>query len=366
MIKVAVFENLSSGGARNLMISNLKYLNKQKNVQLSIFKSSSKINNFIEYLDYIYWKGFKEAKKTAEIINKKNDILLLYHSWITKTPYILKYINIPTIYICHEGLREFYDPALTRKKTIKSLISDYIRYPLFYIDKHIVQNQQKLILVANSHFSKRILENLYNTKTIVIYPGIRFNKYKKTVKKKNIIISVGAIQKYKGFDFLVDVFSYIPLKKRPELIIVGNGGDRNYIQNIKRKALELNVSLKIYKNISDSELVRLYRQATSFIYSPINEPFGLVVLEAMSLGLPIIADKHGGGYVEVLRNTENILIEQRDPKIWAKKIVEFLELNKTIKDKISIQNTTIAKKYSENNMNKQLFKLINKLYSMYY
>lgn len=64
------------------------------------------------------------------------------------------------------------------------------------------------------------------------------------------------------------------------------------------------------------DLVRLYNQARAFIYAPILEPFGLVVLEAMACGTPVVAVKEGGVRESVIDGVTGWLIP-RDPHIFA-------------------------------------------------
>ena len=76
--------------------------------------------------------------------------------------------------------------------------------------------------------------------------------------------------------------------------------------------------------IDDDELVLLHNKAKLLVYAPYLEPFGLVPLEAMSCGTPIVAVKEGGVRESIIDNKTGILTE-RDEDDFANAIVRLLE-----------------------------------------
>ncbi len=136
-IRIAIYANLPSGGAYNLFKKNVKFLNDQELFSvIKIFNLEPKpieVKNLLHYLISILSIKFN-SRKLAKTINNSFDVALIYHSWITKSPIILRYLNIPTIYVCHEPPREFYDQSLKKIKTAKEKLVDCIRYPVKLID----------------------------------------------------------------------------------------------------------------------------------------------------------------------------------------------------------------------------------------
>lgn len=358
-LKIAVYENLPTGGAKSLYEENLKFLkNKYKIIQLKEIKISK--YNLIKHMYYVLFKLPPIHKKLALQANKC-DVMITYHSWITKSPHILRYTKIPKIYICHEPPREYYDEEQMKLQSFKERLINILRFPIKLIDRNNVISSS-IKIATNSKFSKRIIASTYRKNSTVIYPGINIKEFStiRVRKKRNQVISVGAINKLKRYDFLINVVGLIDRVERPELIIIGNGSNKDYLQSIKFLAKSREVILKVKININKADLIKEYQKSLCFLYAPVSEPFGIVVLEAMASGLPVVSYKCGGGYTEILNNKNGVLIDNLDEKYWADKIYKLLTDSNRM-DCVSKGNLKYAKNYSREKMNMQLLKLIKSL-----
>lgn len=99
------------------------------------------------------------------------------------------------------------------------------------------------------------------------------------------VLFVGKIRQYKGVEYLIKAIKNLEVK----LKIVGNGEE---LQNLKALVKELNIGNKVIfaSNADDNELAQFYKNADLFVLPSINEAeaFGVVQLEAMANGLPVI------------------------------------------------------------------------------
>lgn len=113
--------------------------------------------------------------------------------------------------------------------------------------------------------------------------GLTLRKYK--LKQKRYILAVGRLVPEKGFDRLVQCYKAIP-EPDYKLVIVGNGErDSDY----KRELIVQGDSNIIFTGfLCGKELAELYTNAGLFVSTSFNEGFPLVVLEAMSYGLPML------------------------------------------------------------------------------
>lgn len=93
------------------------------------------------------------------------------------------------------------------------------------------------------------------------------------------------------------------VRSEPHLIIVGDGEDRSVVEKIISKNTFSNVTLAGFKN--QSELVGYYSAADVFVLPSENEPWGLVVNEAMVSGTAIIASNEVGSVFDLVQDSEN-------------------------------------------------------------
>jgi glycosyltransferase involved in cell wall biosynthesis len=108
---------------------------------------------------------------------------------------------------------------------------------------------------------------------------------------EKFILSVGTISKSKGHDLLIEA---IPLIKN-EIEVVFAGPDGGELTEMKDLAKKLNIkNIKFLGAVSKDELINLYHECSVFVLASRYEPFGLVALEALLAGVPVVATKFGG------------------------------------------------------------------------
>ncbi|MEK7375842.1 MAG: glycosyltransferase, partial [Candidatus Margulisiibacteriota bacterium] len=134
-----------------------------------------------------------------------------------------------------------------------------------------------------------------------------------------VIISVGRIEKEKNFPLLLEAFSIVRKHRDVKLLIVGEGSQRNMLIE---KAKELNISNDVDMPGFSSNPYPLMRRSSVFVLSSNHESFGIVLVEAMALGLSIVATDCPGGIREVLENGKYGIIS---PKADAKAMADAIE-----------------------------------------
>jgi len=105
-------------------------------------------------------------------------------------------------------------------------------------------------------------------------------------EREPMILFVGAIQKRKNVERLVEAFERTPAEWK--LVLAGSmgfGADR-VLQAIERSPRRMDIEITGY--VADDELERLYRRASIFAFPSLDEGFGIPVLEAMARGLPVL------------------------------------------------------------------------------
>jgi len=190
---------------------------------------------------------------------------------------------------------------------------------------------EKIIAVSND--TKGVLTEKYQVdarKVKVIPNGVdvgRFHPTRDVVKRKNSLLFVGRLDRRKGIDYLVEAILYVK-KEIPDavLFIVGEGKLKHkLVEFIKSNNLTSNIIF--LGSISDDELVEWYSKVQALVVPSLFEGFGIVCIEAMACGLPVIGTKVPG-IVDIIRDRDNgLLVPPQDSKGLAEAIVQMLNDN---------------------------------------
>jgi glycosyltransferase involved in cell wall biosynthesis len=218
-------------------------------------------------------------------------------------------------------------------------------------------NSVRFVIVP-SEFSKNEIINEYKVpkeKIIKIPNFISFENlktrtdFKKKYKLGKYILAVGRFSKEKGFEYLLKSFK-LALEKRKDIKLVVIGGKRDYIRIVEKLAKNLGIldNILILSNVSDEEVYSAFKYAELVVIPSIYEPFGIVALEAMYFGKPIVAFKVGGLKEIVKDKVNGILVGERNIEELANAIIKILSDAK-MREKISRNNKKFVKLFDRRN-----------------
>lgn len=167
----------------------------------------------------------------------------------------------------------------------------------------------------------------------------------------NQITVMGRLSKEKAYDDMLRVFKKV-LDQNPEAIlnVVGDGDERSSL-SILADQLEISDSVIFHGNTVGDKKDEIMKNTSVFVTTSHYESFGLVLLEAMSYGIPCVSFDSAKGSLDIIDDgKDGFIIKDRNLDDMASKIVELM--NKTTK---TVQNNAIkkAKQYSYNNVRKQ-------------
>jgi len=163
-----------------------------------------------------------------------------------------------------------------------------------------------------SDFIKDRIKKYYSRGSVVIYPPVNISKFHISNKISNYFFMAGRLVSYKRFDLAVKVFNKngLPLK------IVGIGSEFKRLKKIANKNIEF-LGL-----VSDEKLADLYSNARACIF-PQEEDFGIVPLESMASGRPVIAYRAGGAVETIIENKTGIFFDKQTPESLQTAIEKF-------------------------------------------
>lgn len=302
-MKIAIFHEVDFGGARRTADEFSKRLKKYFNVDFYSTQFDPKQWMGNDWRTRIYkdtlelLKLYRLHKKIAKEIDSKNyDYVFVHPSRFTQAPFLLRFLKTKTIYFCQEPLRIVYDKYLSNISYIKfpKNIYEYLNRRIRkWIDKKNFENAS--IILANSNYSKKFIEKSYGGKAEVCYLGVD-----------------------------TDIFKPLNLNKTIDVLFIGNKNNGyNLLENL---LLRFGNKLKIHtifrnsgeSHIADSELTIIYNKSKVLVALNHNEPFGLIPLEAMACGIPVIAVGEGGYNESMINNKTGFLISRDSQELYKK------------------------------------------------
>jgi glycosyltransferase involved in cell wall biosynthesis len=230
--------------------------------------------------------------------------------------------------------------------------------------KKFFDKDKSVMYLANSQFSKESLESKNDVKIQgVITPGVSLDFFNEKVPKvqeippKNSLLFVGNLLEHKGIFELLDIFSQVSRKNEDaRLFIIGTGEMK---PQMMKKVRELNMSenVKFVGEVSFEDMPSYYRSATMLVHPSHEETFGMVVLEAMACGLPVIATNLPS--LKEVTGGSAILLPLDNKEEWVNKIEYLLNDPKT-RQEMSVKEIEKAREHLWEHKAQQLEKYLLK------
>lgn len=281
--------------------------------------------------------------KTLLYLNAKSFEIINTHFAIPSGPtgYVLsKLFRLPNVLSIHGG--DIFDPSKPLSPHNTPILKETVQTMINKADR----------VVAQSSDTKRNARAYYNiNRQIDIIPlGIKKPSYERKCRTDfdldpaNIIFcTIGRLIKRKNIDDSLTILSQLKNRYRFNFFIVGEGPERYHIENLIDH-LGLKQKVRLLGNISDEEKFQILNISDFYISTALHEGFGLVFLEAMECGLPIICyDK--GGQNDFLANEKTGYIVKLGDKDKFAECIEILIDNLDLKQNMSAYNRSAVKKY---------------------
>jgi len=225
----------------------------------------------------------------------------------------------------------------------------------------------KIIVFSNDYFESFFGHRLFNNKTIEIPPYINSSpklNYKKINRSKLIIGYLGRLSEEKGLEVLIKSSFLLENKNFKHFIKIAgdlkDGRFNNYINKIKKITKKSN-NIKFIGKILESKKINFFNSIDVLVLPSSNsmEAFGLVQLEAMSHGIPVIVSNLKGVRIPVMLTKNGYVFQNGDAYELANLLIKVFNNIKTF-NKNTIKNSYL-KHYNKEKFDKEYLSIFNKI-----
>lgn len=285
----------------------------------------------------------------------------------------------PDIVHAHESCMPYSTAAaLLSKKyptllTVHMFASEIIKTERGSIlTKSITIPHEKFVLakIANiivlSPFMKGLVQNTCNSSIYVIPNGIdiapasveKEDVHRSTLTNCSKILFIGMLREVKGVDILINSIPKIKKVTPIKLFILGSGPQENKLKSLI-KELKIEEDVKFLGYISGDEKYSYLKSTNIFVLPSRFEPFGIVLLEAMACGKPVVASNVGGIPYIVEDGKTGLLFELGNVEDLTEKVITLLK-DKELRDKMGNAGRERAKEFTWDKVAERTFQIYQK------
>lgn len=200
--------------------------------------------------------------------------------------------------------------------------------------------------ISNSDNVKKRIKKYYKKNATTIYPPVNTDFFDLEENKKDFYVTASRLIPYKKIEIVIEAFNKLGLA----LKVIGSGPKEKEFRKIANKNVE------ILGRVSDEDLKKYYKQAKGFIFAA-EEDFGIVPIESMACGTPVIAYKKGGAIETIKENETGIFFNKQDSKSIEDAVIVF---DKKTFDYKKIRNYSLS--FSEKRFEETIKKYISDRY----
>lgn len=282
---------------------------------------------------YLYWEQLD--------LTCYNLVISSSHSFSSKSvitaPHTLHiaYIHTPPRYL----YTEFNETRVLKNPLFRILLSPLLSWLRI---RDFIGAQRPDILIANSKHVQQRIQKYYRRKSVVVYPPVRIPK-KFFKRAPRYFVCVSRLARQKGMDLAIRTCN----KLKERLVIVGEGAQGSYLRSIAGPTIEF------LGRVQDEEMSEVWAGAKALIYPSIEEDFGIVPVEAMAHGVPVIAYDSGALRESVIEGKTGVFFEDFTTNSVMRAIRQF----STMRLSPSVMRSH-AKGYSEELFRKRLYSFV--------
>lgn len=172
--------------------------------------------------------------------------------------------------------------------------------PLRRWDRRVAKRPD--VMIANSSYTQANIQRFYRRDSAVIHPPVEIDRFKISGHPplRHGFVIAGRQTPYKRFDLAIEACGELKIP----LIVIGTGPDHKRLEKMAGRGVTFLTS------VSDHEIAQHFQSALGFIF-PGMDDFGIVAVEAMAAGTPVIAYNKGGSQDFVIPGKTGLLFDRQ-------------------------------------------------------
>jgi len=211
-----------------------------------------------------------------------------------------------------------------------------------------VAAQRPDIWWSNSKYTQTRVKRVFGVDSKVVYVPLKSYKHSKNKSDGEYYLYFGRLVLDKGIELIIRSFN----RNKKKLLIVGRGNnsDEKYLKNLAKG------NISFYGFAKEEKMFEIFSKAKALVFAAKGEDFGMVMVEAMSAGVPVIAYKAGGASEIVENGKSGVLFNEYSLEGVNEAIEEFERISIRSRDCIKRANYFIKKSF-----NFEILKLVDDL-----
>jgi 1,2-diacylglycerol 3-alpha-glucosyltransferase len=284
--------------------------------------------------------------------------------------YIATHQHVPIIYTHHTHYPE-YAKAYLKERVVLPFLAKSLSAWFSNISDAVIAPSPKI---------RALLRSYGVQKPIYVLPtGIRLQQFRRTrtcarkaralrlrlgiAPVAKVLLFVGRLGREKNIDFVIRAFAELTkMRREVRLVLVGDGPMRDQLKSLVTR-LGLKKATIFTGSVAHAEIASYYQAADLFVFSSLTDTQGIVVLEAIASGLPVVALRDEA-FTSMVKNGRNGLLLRPDAShaLFARRVAALLE-NQTRWRQFSEASIRIAREFSEEEQARRLMRVYEKCVS---
>ena len=351
-----IIPNLSGGGAERMILDICLELKNRKNVRVKLITLSD-FNRYSYLSGKIDWEVINVSVSLSLFKKNKIDIKNLQNAIEEFAPDIIhSHLFIGELYSrfcyypkakwfshCHDNMKQF-KPLKLIDIFNKGKISNWYEKKLLF--KGYQKNGGTKFIAISKHTQEFFLKTASPYKVTLLLNSINYDRFyfdrKPTKALKLNLINIGSLFDKKNQSFLINVAKYLQEKRLDfSLKFFGEGPNMDLLK-IQIQKLDLSSQIELCGIVTNIE--QQLANADMYVHSATYEPLGLVFIEAMASGLPVVCLDGKGNRDLIIQNKNGVLLNDNSVEVFSETILKIWE-NQDVYLQMSKFGQSFAKKF---------------------